>query len=42
MGIPLAILDLAIIGSGDSVADGLNACVEVAKAAEASGYNRVW
>ncbi|MEJ6511510.1 MAG: LLM class flavin-dependent oxidoreductase [Actinomycetota bacterium] len=42
MGIPLAILDLAIIGSGDSVADGLNACVEVAKAAEANGYNRVW
>ena len=42
MGVPLAILDLAIIGSGDSVADGLNACVEVAKAAEASGYSRVW
>lgn len=42
MGVPLAILDLAIIGSGDSVADGLNACVEVAKTAEANGYSRVW
>ena len=42
MAIPLAILDLAIIGSGDSVSDGLNACVEVAKAAEANGFNRVW
>ena len=42
MGVPLAILDLAIIGSGDSVADGLNACVEVAKTAESNGYSRVW
>lgn len=42
MGVPLAILDLAIIGSGDSVSDGLNACVDVAKTAEANGYSRVW
>lgn len=39
---PLSILDLAIIGSGDTVADGLNACVEMARRAEASGYQRVW
>lgn len=38
----MAILDLAIIGAGDSVADGLNACVSVARAAEANGYSRVW
>ena len=42
MSVPLAILDLAIIGAGESVADGLNACVEVARAAEANGYSRVW
>ena len=39
---PLSILDLAIVGSDDTVADGLNACVEVARRAEASGYRRVW
>lgn len=38
----LSILDLAIVGAGDSVADGLEACVETAKVAEASGYHRVW
>jgi len=38
----LSILDLAIIGSGDSVAEGLAACVETAKVAESSGYHRVW
>jgi len=42
MGVPLAILDLAIIGAGDSVSDGLNACVDVARVAEANGYSRVW
>lgn len=42
MSVPLAILDLAIIGAGDSVSDGLNACVDVAKVAEANGYSRVW
>ena len=42
MSVPLAILDLAIIGAGDSVADGLAACVDVARAAEANGYSRVW
>lgn len=38
----LSILDLAIIGSGDSVADGLAACVETAKEAERSGFHRIW
>jgi luciferase family oxidoreductase group 1 len=38
----LSILDLAIIGSGDSVADGLAACVETAKEAERSCYHRIW
>lgn len=42
MSVPLAILDLAIIGADDSVADGLAACVDVARAAEANGYSRVW
>jgi len=42
MSLRLSILDLAIVGSGDSVADGLSACVDVARAAEASGYLRVW
>lgn len=42
MSVPLAILDLAIIGAGDSVSDGLNACVDVAKVAEVNGYSRVW
>jgi luciferase family oxidoreductase group 1 len=40
--IPLSILDLAIISAGESVADGLAACVRTAQLAEASGYRRVW
>jgi len=38
----LSLLDLAIVGNGESVADGLNGCVEVARRAEALGYRRVW
>ena len=39
---PLSILDLAIVGPGDSVADSLAGCVTVAQRAEAHGYRRVW
>ncbi|MFA5883412.1 MAG: LLM class flavin-dependent oxidoreductase [Acidimicrobiia bacterium] len=39
---PLSLLDLAIVGDGESVADGLHGCVEVAQRAEALGYRRVW
>jgi luciferase family oxidoreductase group 1 len=40
--VPLSILDLAIVGEGESVADGLGACVRVAQRAEALGYTRIW
>ena len=40
--LPLSILDLAIISAGETVADGLAACVRTAQVAEASGYRRVW
>jgi luciferase family oxidoreductase group 1 len=40
--IPLSILDLAIISAGETVGDGLAACVRTAQVAEASGYRRVW
>lgn len=40
--IPLSILDLAIISAGESVAEGLDACVRTAQMAETSGYRRVW
>jgi luciferase family oxidoreductase group 1 len=40
--IPLSILDLAIISAGETVGDGLTACVRTAQVAEASGYRRVW
>ena len=38
----LSILDLASIGDGETVAESLAGCVEVAKAAETLGYERVW
>ena len=41
-GVPLSILDLASIGEGETVADALDGCVQVARAAEACGYTRVW
>src|ERR1700752_1355643 len=40
--VPLSILDLAIVGEGESVSDGLAACVRVARRAEELGYTRVW
>ncbi len=40
--IPLSILDLAIINTGDTVAEGLDACVRTARLAEATGHRRVW
>ncbi|MEP7112212.1 MAG: LLM class flavin-dependent oxidoreductase [Ilumatobacteraceae bacterium] len=40
--VPLSILDLAIVGKGQSVRDGLEATVAVAQRAEARGYRRVW
>lgn len=41
-GVPLSILDLAVIGRGETAADALAASVELARTAEACGYRRVW
>ena len=40
--VPLSILDLAIVGRDDTVADALQASVAQAQAAEERGYRRVW
>ncbi len=40
--VPLSILDLAIIGSGQTAADAFANSVALAQEAEASGYQRVW
>jgi luciferase family oxidoreductase group 1 len=40
--IPLSILDLAIIGRGDTAADAFDNSVALAQRAEARGYERVW
>jgi luciferase family oxidoreductase group 1 len=40
--IPLSILDLAIVGRGETPRDALEATVAVARRAEARGYRRVW
>ena len=40
--VPLSILDLAIVGDGESVTDGLESCVRVARRAEELGYTRIW
>jgi luciferase family oxidoreductase group 1 len=43
MGLPkLSILDLASIGDGETIAQSLAGCVELARAAERHGYERVW
>ncbi|MEL6890726.1 MAG: LLM class flavin-dependent oxidoreductase [Actinomycetota bacterium] len=42
MSVPLSILDLAIIGKGESPADAFDASVRIARLAEARGYRRVW
>ena len=38
----LSILDLAIVGSGESVADAFDGSVALARLAENAGYERVW
>jgi luciferase family oxidoreductase group 1 len=40
--VPLSILDLALVGPGQTAGDALAACVSVARAAESLGYRRVW
>jgi luciferase family oxidoreductase group 1 len=40
--VPLSILDLAIVGADETVAQGLEACVLTARRAEDLGYTRVW
>lgn len=42
MSVPLSILDLATIGKGQTVRDGLEGSVALAQQAERSGYRRVW
>lgn len=42
MDVPLSILDLAEVGSGETVAESLAACVTLAQQAERLGYTRVW
>ena len=42
LSVPLSILDLAIIGKGETARDALLASVELAQRAEARGYRRVW
>jgi luciferase family oxidoreductase group 1 len=40
--VPLSILDLAFVGKGESVREGLEASVALAQLAEERGYERVW
>ena len=40
--IPLSVLDLAIVGEGQSSSDALEATTEVARVAERLGYTRLW
>jgi luciferase family oxidoreductase group 1 len=40
--VPLSILDLAVIGDGESIAESLAGTVELAQSAERAGYRRVW
>ncbi len=42
MAVPLSILDLALIGRGESAKDALDGCVALARRAESCGYRRVW
>ena len=42
MTVPLSILDLAMVGSGQTPGDALAASVVLAQRAEARGYQRVW
>ncbi len=40
--VPLSILDLAVIGEGESIAESLAGTVALAQSAERTGYRRVW
>jgi luciferase family oxidoreductase group 1 len=40
--LPWSILDLAEVGVGETVGDALRGCVELARRAEAWGYQRIW
>jgi luciferase family oxidoreductase group 1 len=40
--VPLSVLDLAIVGTGETVAQSLEGTVRYAQRAEAHGYRRVW
>jgi luciferase family oxidoreductase group 1 len=40
--VPLSLLDLAVVGRDDTVAEGLAATVALARAAEERGYRRIW
>jgi luciferase family oxidoreductase group 1 len=42
LSVPFSILDLAIVGADESVAQGLASCVRTAQRAEELGYTRVW
>ena len=42
MSVPLSILDLAIIGKGESARTSLQGSVTLAREAESAGYRRVW
>ena len=42
MGTALSLLDLALVGRGESHAQALHGCVEVARRAEHWGFERVW
>lgn len=42
MTLPLSILDLALIGRGETARDALEGSVRLARLAEARGYRRVW
>ncbi|MFC6237227.1 LLM class flavin-dependent oxidoreductase [Longivirga aurantiaca] len=40
--VPLSVLDLAVVAPGESVRDGLDGCVALARRAERLGYHRIW
>jgi luciferase family oxidoreductase group 1 len=40
--VPISILDLALVGRDETVRDALQGCVDLARRAEALGYERVW
>jgi alkanesulfonate monooxygenase SsuD/methylene tetrahydromethanopterin reductase-like flavin-dependent oxidoreductase (luciferase family) len=42
MSVELSILDLALIGAGETAAESFAASVKVAQLAEQLGYRRVW